>query len=205
MGEAMAGAAVLALLISSSSWAASIPIVQGNQITVGAMMRQPVPQPSESGFTSVSATSSNPQVVQINGVSNPTAGFSSVRFSVTGVGVAVITVTFSNPATDTLRNRYFVVASSAQVSQASKIVIAIGDTMVVPAPQALQANAYVGSDLNPSTTIASPQVMSDGVQITGQSAGTSFVYIQLQGAGSLPLYEVVIVTVIAPGTVPQFE
>jgi len=202
LGSAATAAAIFILLVSLPLYAADVPILQGNRITVGAKITEPVPQPSDPGFSQASAASSNVQVAQINSIRN-TGGFSSVNFTVTGLGVAVVTVTYTNPTTNGARRQYFVVASGVSVVRASRIVMSTGDTIAVPEHETIQANAYVGDDAIPSTAIVSPAVVSDGVQITSQSVGTSFVYIQLQSGSNLPLYEVVIVTVTVPGTLQQ--
>lgn len=192
------GAVTLVVLISELPlFAADVAIVQGSGIAVGANRRQPVTPPA-AGYTAASATSSNPQVVQTRGV-DLNGGIWGVNFTVTGLGIGVITVAWTNLATSSVRRRYFVVASGVRVNSASTIVLTVGDTVTVPAPNALTADAYAGDNTSSSQTVAAA-VREDGVQITGQGKGTSFIYVQLpRDQSGTAHYQVAIVTVLAPG------
>jgi len=148
--RAVASAAVFVLLNSLPLYAADVPIVQGTGITLGAKARQLISPPVERGYTVVSAKSSNPQVVQINGVTLA-GGAWGVNFTVMGSGVGVVIVMWKNPTTGKVQMQYFVVASGVRVNGASRIVMSTGDTMPVPAPNALAVKAYAldNREVNP--------------------------------------------------------
>ena len=200
-----AGAAVIVLLVSLPAFAADIPIVQGDDLIVGAKLQVSL-KPPGTGFTKARAGSSNPQVVQLSDVYEAGGGVWAVDLTVTGVGIAAVAVVWSNPTTSKIIRQYFVVASGVKVEHASRIYITKGDTTDVPVLEAISAYAYVGNNPTPSTAIVSPQLMTFGVKLTGNSVGTSFVAVELSNADTgTRRFEVVIATVIPPGTLPGDE
>ncbi len=194
--QAVGSAAVVVLLVNQPLYAADVPIVQGTGITLGAKSRQIIAPPVEPGYTVVSAKSSNPQAVQIKGVTRA-GGVWGVNFTVTGSGVGVVIVMWNNPTTSKVQRQYFVVASGVRVNSASRIVMSTGDTMPVPAPNALAVNAYA-LDNPRASPVVSAQVRSNvEVLITGRNKGRSVVQIRFPlDPNGTTHYQIVIVSVV---------
>ncbi len=197
--QAAASAAVFVLLVNQPLYAADVPIVQGTGIALGAKPRQVIAPPAEPGYTVVSAKSSNPQVVQVNGVTLASGGW-GVNFTVTGSGVGVVIVMWTNPTTGKVQRQYFVVASGVRVNGASRIVMSTGDTMPVPAPNALAVNAYA-FDNPQASPVVSAQVRSNvELLITGRNKGRSVVQIRFpRDPNGTTHYQIVIVSVVGRG------
>jgi hypothetical protein len=185
---AVAAAVVFGMSVPVSA-AAYVPVVQGEEIAIGAVVRQPITRPAAVAFNQANAFSSDSAVVQINGVTLA-GGTWGVNFTVIGAGLATVAVQWSNPSTGQVVPEYFVVASGVTVDQATAFSTAQGNVMLVPVPQALSAN--IGS----AQAVVAPEVRSDGVSLTAEDIGTSVVNIQLPRDDlGVQHYQVVIVTV----------
>jgi len=201
-GQVVASAAVFVLLVSLPLHAADVPIMQGTGITLGARPRQLIVPPAEPGYTLVSAKSSNPQVVQINGVTLA-GGTWGVNFTVTGSGVGVVIVMWNNPTARKVQRQYFVVASGVRVNGASRIVMSTGDTMPVPAPNALAVNAYPLDNLQAPPVVSAQLRSNVEVLITGRDKGRSAVQIRLPPDPNGTIhYQIIIVSVVGRGEPP---
>ena len=112
-------------------------------------------------------------------------------------------VIWNNPTTRKVLRRYFVVASGPTVNSASRIVMSTGDTMPVPAPNALTVHAYA-LDNPQAPPVVSAQLRSNvEVLITGQDKGRSVVQIQLpRDPTGTTHYQIVIVSVVGRGEPP---
>jgi len=182
-------AVVVLRMAGPASAAAYIPVVQGDDVTVGVTVRQPITRPAVLGYTQVNAFTSDPSVVQVNGVTL-VAGLWGVNMTVAGAGLATVAVQWSNPTTGQVIPEYFVVASGVAVDQATAINTAQGNMVLVPASQAL------GASIASSQAVVAPEIGPDGVSLTAETLGTSVVNIELPRDGlGVQHYQVVIVTV----------
>jgi hypothetical protein len=186
---AAAGAVVVFGMAVPVSAAASIPVVQGDEITVGAVIRQPIARPAVRGFNGVNASSSDSGVVRVGGVTLA-GGIWGVNLTVTGAGIATVTVQWSNAVTGQIVREYFVVASGVAVDRATAFNTAQGNVVLIPASQPLSA------DIASPQAVVSPRVRPDGVSLTAENIGTSIVNIRLPRDDlGVQHYQVVIVTV----------
>ena len=179
---------------------AAVPIVQG---AVGAAFGLALFQPLDAGFTDLSVTSSNSDVVQVGRIDKPREG--AVDFTLQGPGVGVVTVAWRNPAENRVLEARYVVASGVFVDSAERIVLTSGQVMLLAIPRVLRANAYVGNTVLPSSAVVSTTVQSVGVQLAARGLGTSLVNIELAADDrGIPHQRVVIVTVIGAARPPVY-
>ena len=179
---------------------AAVPIVQG---AVGAAFGLALFQPLDAGFTDVSVTSSNSDVVQVGRIDKPREG--AVDFTLQGPGVGIVTVAWRNPVENRLLEARYVVASGVFVDSADTIVLTSGQRMLLAIPRVLRANAYVGNTVLPSSAVVSTTVQSVGVQLAARGLGTSLVNIELAADDrGIPHQRVVIVTVIGAARPPVY-
>ena len=204
----LGGALALAVFPAGSAAAQAIfvgPAPGGVPVVVTAVGTDggvPVSQPFGEGFTEVSAVSSNSGVVQVNQVEKPKGG--GVSFAVQGVGVGIVTITWTNPARNETREVYYIVSSGVTVDQAEAMTLSPGQQMLINLPTVVSANAYVGNTQFPTNAVVSPAVqVPGGVQVTANTVGTSFVMIQLPNdTGGVAHYRIEIVHVIRTGEYP---
>jgi hypothetical protein len=179
---------------------AAVPIVQG---AVGAAFGLALFQPRDAGFTDLSVTSSNSDVVQVGRIDKPREGV--VDFTLQGPGVGIVTVAWRNPVENRILEANYVVASGVFVDSADRIVLSSGQTMLLAIPRVQRANAYVGGTVQPSSAVVSTSVQSVGVQLSARGVGTSLVNIELaEDDRGISHQRVVIVTVIGPGRPPVY-
>lgn len=194
--------ALAAVLLFTAVWPgdAAVPIVQG---AVGAALGLALFSPFDAGFTDLSVTSSNSDVVQVGRIEQPRAGGADVM--VQGQGVSIVTVAWRNPIENRILQAYYIVASGVIVDSADTMVLTSGQIMLLAMPHVRRANAYVGNTVLPSTAVVSPSVVEVGVQLTARGVGTSFVNVELApDAQGIPHHRVVIVTVLGPSQPPTY-
>jgi len=186
--------AVATALVLGAVWPANaaVPIVEG---AVGEAAGLALFQPFDAGYTDVSVSSSNADVVRVGRIEKPSGG--GFNYTLQGPGIGVLTVTWSNPIDHRVLQGYYVVASGVIVDGADTLVLTRGQMMLLAVPRVLRANPYVGNTVFASDAVVSASVQRVGVQLTARGVGTSFVNIELAAdERGIPHHRLVIVTVI---------
>src|SRR5579864_317927 len=105
------GAVILCLLLAGIPALAddvNVPVVGGADTTVGSEGRQSISPPGD-GFENPVVESSNTGVVTVDKPDTTAAGCQGFDFKTTGKGVAVVTITWTNPKTKETKKQYVAV------------------------------------------------------------------------------------------------